>query len=173
MALPNTNLARAVHEFTITHDQLYPSGDSLRATARAMLCRRTLKVQTLDDLRPFLPDMQVVFVDLGKISEETLLAMPELLARIRTLQLARSAELAFASLEAMIERGVKPGREEGRKEGRQEGLGNGVVIGRISTLQQILRQPVTAETELALLTDEALQAIVRRLEDQLGQPPVA
>jgi hypothetical protein len=180
------------------------------------------KVQTHDELRSFVPDMQVVFVDLGGASAETFPATPELLARLRTLQLVRSAELAFESiveifrllpswreihsqmeavddiilyclavfdahqlewfeqairiglliesgdqmptmLEAMIERGVKKGREEGRQEG--------VLIGRIRTLQQIFRQPVTAEADLVLLSNDALQAILRQLENRLENPP--
>lgn len=184
------------------------------------------KVQTHDELRPFVPDMQVVFVDLGGVCAETFPATPELLARLRTLQLVRSVELAFeliveifrllpswreihsqmetvddiilyclavfdahqlewfeqairiglliesedqmpTMLEAMIERGVKKGREEGRQEGREEG----VLIGRIRTLQQIFRQPVTAEADLVLLSNDALQSILRQLENQLEHPP--
>jgi len=186
------------------------------------------KVQTHDDLRPFLPDMQVVFVDLGAISATAFSRVPELEARIRTLQLVRRTELAFESvveifrllrlwreihsqaeavddiilylfevfdaqklewfrqairtglliesenqmptcLEAMMERGALKGREEGRQEGRLEGRQEGVIIGRIRTLQQIFRQPVTPEADLVLLTNDALQALLQKLEDQLDQ----
>jgi predicted transposase YdaD len=71
-------------------------------------------------------------------------------------------------LEAMMERGAQKGREEGRMEGRMEG----VVIGRIRTLQQIFRQPVTPEADLVLLTNDALQALLQKLENQLDRPPV-
>jgi len=186
------------------------------------------KVQTHDDLRPFLPDMQVVFVDLGAISATAFSRVPELEARIRTLQLVRRTELAFESvveifrllrlwreihsqaeavddiilylfevfdaqklewfrqairtglliesenqmptcLEAMMERGALKGREEGRQEGRLEGRQEGVIIGRIRTLQQIFRQPVTPEADLILLTNDALQALLHKLENQLDQ----
>ncbi|MFM7038792.1 MAG: Rpn family recombination-promoting nuclease/putative transposase [Planctomycetaceae bacterium] len=190
------------------------------------------KVQTTDDLRSFLPDMQVVFVDLGAMSASAFAKVPELEARIRTLQLVRRTELAFQSvveifrplrlwreihsqkeavddiifylfevfdaqklewfrqairtglliesenqmptcLEAMMERGAEKGREEGRLEGRQEGRQEGVVIGRIRTLQQIFRQPVTPEADLVLLTNDALQALLRKLEKQLDGPLVS
>lgn len=189
------------------------------------------KVPTHDDLRSFLPDMQVVFVDLGTMSAAAFSAVPELEARIRTLQLVRRTELAFESvveifrllclwrenhsqeeavddiilylfevfdaqklewfrqairtglliesenqmptcLEAMMERGAQKGREEGRQEGRMEGRMEGVVIGRIRTLQQIFRQPVTPEADLVLLTNDALQALLQKLENQLDRPPV-
>jgi hypothetical protein len=81
---------------------------------------------------------------------------------IRIRLLIESGDQLPTMLEAMIERGVKKGREEGRQEG--------VLIGRIRTLQQIFRQPVTAEAELALLSHDALQSILRQLENQLEHP---
>lgn len=69
----------------------------------------------------------------------------------------------------MMERGALKGREEGRQEGRLEGRQEGVIIGRIRTLQQIFRQPVTPEADLVLLTNDALQALLQKLENQLDQ----
>jgi len=87
---------------------------------------------------------------------------------IRTGLLIESENQMPTCLEAMMERGAQRGREEGR----QEGIGKGVVIGRIRTLQQIFRQPVTPEANLVLLTNDALQALLQKLEKQLDGPPV-
>jgi predicted transposase YdaD len=91
---------------------------------------------------------------------------------IRTGLLIESENQMPTCLEAMMERGAQKGREEGRQEGRLEGIGKGVVIGRIRTLQQIFRQPVMPEADLVLLTSDALQALLQKLENQIERPPV-
>jgi hypothetical protein len=53
-------------------------------------------------LRPFVPDMQVAFVDLGGVSEEAFPAAPELLARLHTFELVRTAELTFDAIVAIF-----------------------------------------------------------------------
>ncbi|MFM7056532.1 MAG: hypothetical protein ACKO2P_06375 [Planctomycetota bacterium] len=42
---------------------------------------------------------------------------------------------------------------------------------RIRTLQQIFRQVVAPEADLVLLTNDALQALLQKLENQLDRPP--
>ena len=60
------------------------------------------KVDAEGALRDFVPDMRVILVDLGQIRSSFLPELPELEARIRTMQLARQAELAFESMVAIF-----------------------------------------------------------------------
>jgi predicted transposase YdaD len=56
------------------------------------------KIRAGDRLSPFVPDMQAFIVDLSRQSAELLPDAPDLAARIRTIQLVRSAELEFDSI---------------------------------------------------------------------------
>lgn len=60
------------------------------------------KVSVPGDLRVFVPDMKVVFVDLGRLESVFLLEAPELEARVRALQFMRSRELVFDSVAAIF-----------------------------------------------------------------------
>ena len=64
-------------------------------------------------------------------------------------------------LEAMIEKGIEKGIERG--------VERGLMVGRIQTLQQVLRQSVTAEQELLGQSIEQLRALCLQLQEQLGQ----
>lgn len=55
------------------------------------------------DLREFVPDMQVIFVDLGQLRSVFLPEAPELEARVRALQFLRSRELVFESVAAIFQ----------------------------------------------------------------------
>jgi len=56
------------------------------------------KINAGEHLTGFVPDMQVILADLSRLSAESLPDAPELVARIRTLQLVRRAELKFESV---------------------------------------------------------------------------
>ena len=58
--------------------------------------------------------------------------------------------------------------EEGMKKGRLQGL----LIGRIRTLQEVLGQPVAAEDALALLPIEDLQTLAGQLQATLATRPI-
>ena len=60
------------------------------------------KVVASEELRAFVPDMQAILIDLGRLSAESLPEAPELEARIRTLQIVRQTELAFDSVVAIF-----------------------------------------------------------------------
>ena len=55
------------------------------------------------DLREFVPDTQVIFVDLGQLRSVFLPEAPELEARVRALQFLRSRELVFESVAAIFQ----------------------------------------------------------------------
>ncbi|MEY3173167.1 MAG: hypothetical protein RLZZ436_1081, partial [Planctomycetota bacterium] len=65
--------------------------------------------------------------------------------------------------EALIEQGREEGLEKGREEGREEGL----LMGRIRTLQEVLRQPVTPQHTLATLPLQQLQSLATQLQELL------
>ena len=58
--------------------------------------------------------------------------------------------------------------EEGRKKGREQGL----VIGSIRTLQEVLQQPVTAEDVLVTLSLADLQTLASQLRQSLANRPL-
>jgi hypothetical protein len=58
--------------------------------------------------------------------------------------------------------------EEGRKKGREQGL----VIGSIRTLQEVLQQPVTAEDVLVTLSLTDLQTLASQLRQSLANRPL-
>ena len=62
--------------------------------------------------------------------------------------------------------------EEGRKKGRDEGLAKGLLIGRIRTLQEVLRRPVTTEDVLITLSLTDLQALASQLQESLANRPL-
>jgi len=68
-------------------------------------------------------------------------------------------------LEAMIERGI----EKGIEKGIDQGIETGLIVGRIRTLQEVLRQPITAEAELLALPVAELQQRAIRLQALLPQ----
>ncbi|MFM8478696.1 MAG: Rpn family recombination-promoting nuclease/putative transposase [Planctomycetaceae bacterium] len=79
--------------------------------------------------------------------------------------------------EALVERGVKKGLEQGREQGREQGVARGreegLLMGRIRTLQEVLLQPVSPPEVLASLALEELQSLAGRLQELLeaAQPP--
>jgi predicted transposase YdaD len=186
------------------------------------------KIPATRQLSGFIPDMQAIVIDFSRQSPDIFSQPPELEARIRTLQLARRAELQFDSVvaifrllqfwreiashkealndiilylcqvfdarrlkwfqqairtglkidaenqmptcyEALIEQGLEQGLEKGRAEGREEGL----LMGRIRTLQEVLRQPVTPQQTLATLPLQQLQSLATQLQELLEatRPP--
>ena len=66
--------------------------------------------------------------------------------------------------EALVEEGMKKGLEKGRLQG--------LLIGRIRTLQEVLGQPVAAEDALALLPIEDLQTLAGQLQATLATRPI-
>jgi predicted transposase YdaD len=56
------------------------------------------KIRAGDRLSPFIPDMQAVVIDLSRLPADLLPDTPDLVARIRTLQLVRRAELEFEAV---------------------------------------------------------------------------
>ena len=56
------------------------------------------KIRIGDHLKPFIPDMQAVVIDLSRQPADLLPDAPDLAARIRTLQLVRRAALEFESV---------------------------------------------------------------------------
>jgi flagellar biosynthesis/type III secretory pathway protein FliH len=61
-------------------------------------------------------------------------------------------------------------REEGHEEGREEGFEQGLEIGEIKlirTLQEILGEPMSAESDLANQGLEQLQAIAAELRERV------
>jgi predicted transposase YdaD len=182
------------------------------------------KIPASQQLSGFIPDMQAIVIDFTRQSPETFADVPELEARIRTLQLVRRAELQFDSVVAIfrllqfwreiashkdalndiipylcqvfdaqrltwfqeaIRTGLKidaenqmptcyealieQGREQGLEKGREEGL----LMGRIRTLQEVLRQPVTPSQSLATLSLQQLQSLATQLQELLEatRPP--
>jgi flagellar biosynthesis/type III secretory pathway protein FliH len=71
--------------------------------------------------------------------------------------------------EALIEQGREQGLKKGREEGREEGL----LMGRIRTLQEVLRQPITPPQSLATLSLQQLQSLATQLQELLEatRPP--
>ena len=67
--------------------------------------------------------------------------------------------------EALIEQGLEQGLEKGREEG--------LLMGRIRTLQEVLRQPVTPQQTLATLPLQQLQSLATQLQELLetSRPP--
>ncbi|MFO0060320.1 MAG: Rpn family recombination-promoting nuclease/putative transposase [Planctomyces sp.] len=61
------------------------------------------KVNADQDLQGFVPDMQVILVDLGGVKSSFLPELPELEARIRAMQIARRPELPYQSTVAIFE----------------------------------------------------------------------
>jgi hypothetical protein len=61
----------------------------------------------------------------------------------------------------MIERGIEKGIDQG--------IETGLIVGRIRTLQEVLRQPITAEAELLALPVAELQQRAIRLQALLPQ----
>jgi hypothetical protein len=57
-----------------------------------------LKIDAAEDLLDFVPDMRAILVDLSQLKSAFLPSFPELEARIRALQIARSKELSAQSL---------------------------------------------------------------------------
>jgi hypothetical protein len=71
--------------------------------------------------------------------------------------------------QASVAHAARFAREEGREEGLEEGLEKGEVVGRIQTLQEVLRQPTTPREELLRLTVEELATRAEQLGKLLGQ----
>ncbi|MEY2726639.1 MAG: hypothetical protein RLZZ458_2506 [Planctomycetota bacterium] len=177
------------------------------------------KIRIGDHLKPFIPDMQAVVIDLSRQPADLLPDAPDLAARIRTLQLVRRAALEFESVAGIFrllqawekidshkdavtdiiqylctvfdarklnwfKKAIMTGLqieletqmptcfealvEEGMKKGRLQGL----LIGRIRTLQEVLGQPVAAEDALALLPIEDLQTLAGQLQATLATRPI-
>ncbi len=105
--------------------------------------------------------MQVILADLSQLSAESLPDIPELEARIRTLQLPRRAQPPYESVVAIFTllRGV------------EQGIEKGVIIGRIRTLQEVLQQPVASQEELVLLSHDELQLRAQQLQGLLKDRP--
>ena len=61
------------------------------------------KVNADQDLQGFVPDMQVILVDLGGVKSSFLPELPELEARIRAMQIARRPELPYQPTVAIFE----------------------------------------------------------------------
>jgi hypothetical protein len=74
--------------------------------------------------------------------------------------------------DAIVEEGRKKGRDEGLAKGRDEGLAKGLLIGRIRTLQEVLRRPVTTEDVLITLSLTDLQALASQLQESLANRPL-
>jgi flagellar biosynthesis/type III secretory pathway protein FliH len=66
-------------------------------------------------------------------------------------------------LERGREEGVQIGLERGREEGREEG----VLIGKIHVLQQLLGEPPTPVEELLRLPTDELNSLVSQLQERL------
>ena len=191
------------------------------------------KIPASQQLSGFIPDMQAIVIDFTRQSPDTFADVPELEARIRTLQLVRRAELRFDSVvaifrllqfwreiashqdalndiipypcqvfdaqrltwfqdairtglkidaenqmptcfEALIEQGREQGREQGLEKGREMGREEGLLMGRIRTLQEVLRQPITPQQSLATLSLQQLQALAIQLQElmEATRPPV-
>jgi predicted transposase/invertase (TIGR01784 family) len=60
------------------------------------------KIAASEHLTAFVPDMQVILADLSRLSAQSLPDIPELEARIRTLQLVRRSEPPFESVVAIF-----------------------------------------------------------------------
>ena len=84
---------------------------------------------------------------------------------IRTGLQSESEKQMPTCLEAMIERGI----EQGIEKGIDQGIETGLIVGRIRTLQEVLRQPITAEAELLALPVAELQQRAIRLQALLPQ----
>jgi len=82
---------------------------------------------------------------------------------IRTGLRINAEEQMPTCFEALLEEGRAEGREQGREQGREEGL----LMGRIRTLQEVLRQPVTPQQTLASLSLQQLQSLAIQLQDAL------
>jgi predicted transposase/invertase (TIGR01784 family) len=65
------------------------------------------------------------------------------------------------------EEAEKQGLEKGMERGLEQGLEKGEILGRILLSQQLLKQPTTPRQDLAALSLEELQAMLRSLEKQL------
>ncbi len=59
----------------------------------------------------------------------------------------------------------------GRQEGREEAFEEGILIGRILTLEEILDRPLTPKSELEKQTPEALNLLVQKLQQDLRNRP--
>jgi flagellar biosynthesis/type III secretory pathway protein FliH len=70
--------------------------------------------------------------------------------------------------DALVEQGMKKGLKQGRKQGREQGRQQGLLIGRIRTLQEVLRQPVTTEEALTSLPLTDLQTLATQLHESLA-----
>jgi len=93
----------------------------------------------------------------------------ELRGVVRQSLKTKGEDLMPTIAEQWVQEGREEGREEGLAEGRQKGIEQGEMIGRIRFAQEMLGQPVSDRSELALLEkeklaqlDEQLQADVRR-----------
>ncbi len=58
------------------------------------------------------------------------------------------------------------------EQGMKKGLGQGLLIGRIRTLQEVLRQPVTTEEALTSLSLTDLQTLATQLHESLATRPL-
>jgi predicted transposase/invertase (TIGR01784 family) len=88
---------------------------------------------------------------------------------IRTGLQSESEKQMPTCLEAMIERGIEQGIEKGIEKGIDQGIETGLIVGRIRTLQEVLRQPITAEAELLALPVAELQQRAITLQALLPQ----
>ena len=88
---------------------------------------------------------------------------------IRTGLQAESEQQMPTCLEAMIERGIEKGIEQGIEQGIDRGIETGLIVGRIRTLQEVLRQPLTPESELLALPVSELRERASRLQALLPQ----
>jgi flagellar biosynthesis/type III secretory pathway protein FliH len=77
-----------------------------------------------------------------------------------------SREKAALDLQSGLIDAKEEGREEGLEKGREEGLEKGE-IKLIRTLQEILGEPVSAESDLANHELEQLQSIAAELRDRI------
>ncbi|MCA9187594.1 MAG: hypothetical protein R3E01_35545 [Pirellulaceae bacterium] len=70
---------------------------------------------------------------------------------------------------SLADRLLNEGREEGREEGRGEGLGKGKLTGRIQTLQELLGDEITPDSQLESRELDELEALLMALRERWDQ----
>lgn len=65
-----------------------------------------------------------------------------------------------------LEKGLEQGLEQGRAQGIREGTTKGKLVGQITTLQEILQDNISNESDLTELSEQTLQTMVNTLQQR-------
>ena len=76
-------------------------------------------------------------------------------------------EIENQAIERGMAKGMAKGIEQGIEQGIAKGLAKGALVGKIQMCQELLRQPVTPETELRTRSEQELDSLLAQLRNQM------